>query len=229
MREKVDISFVTPLDGAFTKPIASKALQSLLEEKNIQVQTEFNTSIVDGNKGTIVSYDEREIPYDLLVTVPLHGGAEFIARSPGLGDELNFVKTDKATLQSTLAENIFAIGDATTLPTSKAGSVTHFEVEILVKNIASFFKGQALQSHFDGHANCFIETGFHQALPIDFNYEVEPQKGHFPFKFGPLPLLKESKMNHIGKMMFHWMYWNFLLPARPMPGITSRMKITGKF
>ena len=75
---------------------------------------------------------------------------------------------------------MFALGDATDLPTSKAGSVTHFEAEVLAENVARFLDGQELEPGYDGHANCFIETGFHKALLIDFNYEVEPLPGHFP-------------------------------------------------
>ena len=228
IRDKVDIVYVTPLDGAFTKPVASKALQKLLEDKNIAIETEFNTGEVDGTNGKIISYDERIVDFDLLVSVPVHGGSDFVGRSPGLGDELNFVLTNKETLQSSCAENIFAIGDATTLPTSKAGSVTHFETEILVDNIRSFLNGETLEGKFDGHANCFIETGFHQALLIDFNYETEPLPGKFPFKHGPMSLLKETKLNHMGKLMFHWAYWNILLPGRPMPGIPTQMSMKGK-
>ncbi len=228
IRDKVEIIYATPLDGAFTKPMASKFLQNLLSQKNIILETEFNTATADGKNSKLVAYDEREIPFDLLVSIPIHGGSSYIEKSPGLGDELNFVITDKNTLQAKCAANIFAIGDVTTLPTSKAGSVTHFAAEVLVENILAWFKGEELPAHFDGHANCFIETGFKRALLIDFNYETEPLPGHFPFAFGPMALLKETRLNHLGKMMFSWLYWNFLLPARPLPGIPSKMSLKGK-
>ena len=118
--------------------------------------------------------------FDLLVTVPLHGGAQFSSRSDGLGDDLGFVVTDRTTLQSKAAPNVFAIGDATNLPTSKAGSVTHFEAEVLTENIGRLLDDRELTGHFDGHANCFVETGFHKALLIDFNYDIEPLPGRFP-------------------------------------------------
>ena len=129
-------------------------------------------------------------PFDLLVTVPVHGGADFVARSPGLGDELNFVPTDPHTLQSDAAPNIFVLGDAANVPISKAGSVTHFEGEVLEENIVRFLAGEPLDASFDGHTNCFIETGFHKALLIDFNYDTEPLPGHFPGRAGPMPLLE---------------------------------------
>jgi len=159
------------------------------------------------------------------VTVPLHGGAGFIGRSPGLGDDLRFVPTDPATLQSAVAPNVFVLGDAANVPTSKAGSVAHFEGETLVRNVRRFLAGKPLEATFDGHSNCFIETGFGKALLIDFNYDQEPLPGRFPEPhLGPLPLLRESRRNHIGKLMFEWIYWHVLLPGRAMPGISAQMR-----
>ncbi len=228
IRDRVDLVYATPLDGAFTKPIASSRLGGLLAEKGVELVTEFNAGEVDGENGRLVSYDGRELDFDLLVTIPLHGGAAYVERSPGLGDALGFVLTDRATLQSLARPNVFALGDATDLPTSKAGSVTHFEGEVLVENIARFLAGEELEAGYDGHANCFIETGFHRALLIDFNYDVEPLPGRFPTPVGPLPLLRESRLNHLGKLMFEWVYWHGLLPGRDIPGIGTTMPMTGK-
>jgi sulfide:quinone oxidoreductase len=227
VRARTELVFATPLDSAFTKPIASEHLAGLLEEKEIELVTEFNAGEVDGVGGKLVSYDERVLDFDLLVTIPLHGGAEFVDRSPGLGDALGFVPTDKATLQASAKSNVFALGDATDLPTSKAGSVTHFEAEVLTDNVARYFEGEELRAGYDGHANCFIETGFRKALLIDFNYEIEPLPGRFPGAVG-LPLLRESRLNHLGKLMFQWVYWHALLPGREIPGIGSTMPMNGK-
>jgi sulfide:quinone oxidoreductase len=228
IRDRVELVYATPLDGAFTKPIASERLTGLLEEKGVELVTEFNAGEADGNGGRLVSYDGRELEFDLLVTVPLHGGAAFVDRSQDLGDPLGFVPTDKATLQSLARPNVFALGDATDLPTSKAGSVTHFEGEVLTDNIERFLAGRELAAGYDGHANCFIETGFHRALLIDFNYDVEPLPGRFPTPAGPLPLLRESRLNHLGKLMFQWFYWHGLLPGREIPGIGPAMSMAGK-
>ena len=228
VRDRTEIVLATPLDGCFTKPIASKHLTYLLEEKEIGLEVEFAAGEVDGSGGRLVSYDGREIPFDLLVTVPVHAGAEYVDRSPGLGDELGFVPTNPRTLQSLARPNVFALGDATNVPTSKAGSVTHFEGEMLTKNIRHFLAGEPLDESYDGHANCFIETGFGKALLIDFNYETEPLPGRFPSSLGPMPLLQESRLNHMGKLMFQWMYWHVLLPGRDIPGISPQMQMTGK-
>jgi len=228
VRDDVALTLVTPLDGAFTKPVASEHLAGLLAEKGIELVTEFATGEVDGANGRLVSYDDREVPFDLLVTIPLHGGAALVDRSPGLGDDLGFVPTDPRTLQSLARPNVFAIGDATNVPTSKAGSVTHFEAEILTENIRRYLAGEALDATFDGHANCFIETGFHKALLIDFNYEVEPLPGRYPTALGPLPLLRESRLNHMAKLAFQSIYWHMLLPGREIPGISAELQLRGK-
>lgn len=227
IRDKVELTYVTSLDGAFTKPVASARLGGMLKERNIALVTEFNTGSVDGEGGRLISYDEKEIPFDLAVVIPVHNGASYVLDSPGLGDELGFIPTDIHTLQTKAAPNIFALGDAAAVPTSKAGSVTHFEGEALVENVRRFLAGQPLDGSFDGHSNCFIETGFSKAMLIDFNYETEPLPGHYPGPVG-LPLLKESHLNHIGKLMFQWMYWHSLLPGRDLPGVSSDMPSAGK-
>ena len=227
MRDKVQITYVTPLDGAFTKPVASKQLRTMLADKDVELITEFNTGEVDGNNGKLIGYDGAEISFDLAVVVPLHSGAAFVGRSTGLGDELNFVPADEHTLQSKAAPNIFVIGDAANIPASKAGSVSHFEGETLVENVRRYLADEPLTPGFDGHANCFIESGFHKALLIDFNYDTEPLPGHYPARVG-LPLLKESRLNHLGKLMFQWFYWHSLLPGRDIPGIGADMPLAGK-
>ena len=228
MRDKVDITYVTPLSAAFTKEKSAEALGYLLKEKNIKIVTDFAIEHADGESGKIVDYGGEEVPFDLLVTIPTNMGDELMARS-GFGDDMNYVPTDKNTLQTKVKENIFALGDCTNVPASKAGSVAHFQAEILTENILRYIAGKELKPDFDGHANCFIETGHGKALLIDFNYENEPVKGKFPFAgIGPMSLLTESRLNHWGKLAFRWIYWNMLLPARKLPFITPKMSKAGK-
>jgi sulfide:quinone oxidoreductase len=227
VREKVQLTFVTPLDGAFTKPTCNRELSGLLEDKGVGLVTEFNTGEVDGQGGRLISYDGREVPFDLAVIVPLHGGQAYVERSPGLGDGLGFVPADQRTLQSKAAPNVFVIGDASDIPTSKAGSVAHFEGDILARNITRYLADEPLDAEFDGHTNCFIESGFGKALLIDFNYETEPLTGRFPGRLG-LPLLRQSRLNHLGKLAFSWLYWHVLLPGRDIPAVRSQMPAAGK-
>ncbi|MCK9399684.1 MAG: NAD(P)/FAD-dependent oxidoreductase [Bacteroidales bacterium] len=227
MRQKVTITYVTPLSGAFTKPKASQMLGNLLEEKNIKLVTDFSLAEVDNKNKKIIDYGGTEVPFDLLVTIPVHTGDQMIERS-GLGDDFNFVPTNKHTLQSEKFENIFVIGDAGNFPTSKAGSVVHFQAEILHENILCYIENRPFTASFDGHANCYIETGHGMGALIDFNYETEPLPGHFPFPgLGPFGLLKETRMNHYGKLLFRWIYWNILLKGKEMP-IDTQMTMAGK-
>ena len=227
LRDRTELVFVTPLDGAFTKPVASKELGHLLKERGVTVETDFMVESIDQERKVLISYDEREVPYDQLVTIPLNMGADFVARS-GLGDDLNYVPVDKHTSQSTQYPEIFALGDASNIPTSKAGSVAHFSVEVFVENFLELVAGKPMTHSFDGHANCFVESGQGKALLLDFNYDTEPLTGTFPIaKIGPMTLLKESRANHVGKLAFRHVYWNVLLPGRPI-GLPAQMSMTGK-
>lgn len=227
VRGKVDITYVTSLDGAFTKATCNQELSGLLAAKGIDVVTEFNTGRVDAGSGKLVSFDDREVAFDLAVVVPLHGGTPYVHRSPGLGDALGFVPADEATLQAKAAPNVFVIGDASAIRASKAGSVAHFEGEVLVRNIERFLAGQPLDASFDGHTNCFIESGDGKALLIDYNYEVDPVPGRYPGSVG-LPLLRESRLNHLGKLAFEHLYWHVLLPGYDIPAMGSPMPMSGK-
>jgi sulfide:quinone oxidoreductase len=227
LRERTELTYVTPLDGAFTKPLAARELGGMFDQRGIELEADFLLEHVDLTSRTLVSYDEREVPFDLLVTVPINMGADYVARS-GLGDELNHVRVDKHTFLADGHEDVFAIGDAANLPTSKAGSVAHFAVDVFVENFLRHVDGLPMQASFDGHANCFIESGDGKAMLLDFNYDTEPLLGAFPLpEIGPLKLLAESEANHLGKLAFRWIYWHVLLPGRPLP-LASAMSMLGK-
>ena len=227
IRDKVELSLVTPMSGAFTKPIATKMLSELLSEKNIKVIPDFYIERIDNENKTLVSYDEMEVPFDVLTIVPVNTGDEMIARS-GLGDDMNFIPTNKHTLQSEKFENIFVIGDAADIPTSKAGSVAHFAADVLYENLLNAIEGRPLTAKFDGHANCYIETGFGKGALIDFNYDTEPLPGTYPLPgIGPFGLLKNTKINHYGKILFRWIYWHILLKGKELP-IEAEMTMAGK-
>ena len=227
LRDRVQMKYVTPLEGAFTKPVASKYLGSMLDQRHIALEADFMVESVDAVNRRLVSFDGREVEYDLLVTVPVNMGADYIALS-GLGDELNYVPVDKETLLSNAYPNIFAVGDASNIPASKAGSVAHFSIDLFVDNFVEHVHGRPMTKKFDGHANCFVETGHGKGMLIDFNYLTEPLPGKYPVPgIGPFSLLKETEVNHWGKLGFRWMYWNVLLPGRPTP-LPAAMSMAGK-
>jgi sulfide:quinone oxidoreductase len=226
LRSKTELTLVTPLTGAFTKPICNEVLTDMLVEKGVKVIP--NASLAAVTDKTIVCPDGKAVPYDLLVTIPPHEGSDLIDDA-GLGDGIGFGLTDKQTLKSIKAERIFLVGDNTNVPTSKAGSVAHFQAEVVVHNLLREIDGKAALPLADGHANCFIETGHGKAILIDFNYDIQPVPGSFPLPLvGPMSLLKETRLNHLGKLAFRPIYWNMLLPGRHIPLVGSRMSTTGK-
>lgn len=230
IRNKVEIVLSTPLAGAFTKPIATQVFTKAMEAKNIKVIPNFNIASVDGNKGIMKSHDGREEKFDLLAAIPPNQGSEFVDDS-GLGTGAGFVIVDQETLKSKKADHIYAVGDVTNVPTSKAGSVAHFMGELAAENLHQEIMGKEPTHKFDGHSNCFIESGFKKAYLIDFNYKIEPLPGKFPLPvIGPFTLLGDTKMNHIGKMMFRNMYWNNVLRGKPIgaPFVSANMKMLGK-
>jgi sulfide:quinone oxidoreductase len=227
IRDRVELVYATPLPSAFTKPIASKLLGELLETRRITVEPEFMIERADPDERKIVSYDERDVPYDLLVSIPLNKGADVIGQS-GLGDELNFSPVNKHTFLSDRCDNIFVLGDASNAPASKAGSVAHFAIDLWAENFIHYTQGKELKPVFDGHANCFVETGFGKGMLIDFNYTQEPLPGTYPFPvIGPMELLKETRLNHWGKLAFREMYWNILMRGWGMP-LPPTMQMAGK-
>jgi sulfide:quinone oxidoreductase len=227
LRDRVAITYATPLEGAFTKPVCSKQLAGMLADRHITLEADFVIDRIDPQARTLVSVDDRVLPFDLLVTVPLQMGADYVARSD-LGDELNYVPVDRATLQCKAYSNIFALGDASDIPTSKAGSVAHFSIEIFTENFLELVEGRPMSHSFDGHTNCFIESGHGKGLLVDFNYDTEPLPGKYPLAgLGPFTLLGESRANHLGKLGFRWVYWHLLLKGRPMP-VPTLMSMAGK-
>ncbi|HFD80421.1 MAG TPA: CBS domain-containing protein [Gammaproteobacteria bacterium] len=230
VRKDVEITLVTPFSGAFTKPNANRILTKIAQQKKIEVIPNFSIERVDAENNCIHSFEGETVEYDLLCAIPPNLGPKVIEDS-GLGDGTGYGLTDPRTLKCRKADRIYFMGDNSNVATSKAGSVAHFEAETVVENLLREMKGEKPVPSFDGHANCFIESGYHKALLLDFNYDMEPLEGSFPMPaVGPFSLLKETHMNHIGKMAFDWVYWHMLLPGYlPMvPLLPSQMNFVGK-
>jgi sulfide:quinone oxidoreductase len=230
IRDRIEISLVTPYTGAFTKPNANRILSKVADEKGIRVVPNFATSAVDAEKKLIRTFDGRTVDYDLLCAIPPNLGPAVIDGSD-LGDGAGYAVTDPRTLKSRKADRIYLLGDNTNVATSKAGSVAHFEAETVVENLLREIDGKPALQTFDGHANCFVETGHHKAMLLDFNYDIEPLEGSFPLPYaGPFSLLEESHLNHLGKLAFKWVYWNMLLPGQlpNVPLLPSHMSFMGK-
>jgi sulfide:quinone oxidoreductase len=221
IRSQVEIVLAVPMPSLFTKPQTSAVFSKLLKQKNIEVIHDYHTGSVDTGKNTLISWDNRHLEYDLLVTIPTNMGADFIQRSK-VGDELNFVTTNPYTLQSKNWQNIWVIGDASDLPASKAGSVVHFQFEPLIQNILSHLEGREPTSLFNGHVNCVVEAGYNKGVFLDFDYESETPPGKIPIPIiGPFSSLQESTFNYWAKQSIQWLYWNTLLRYGKLPNMTK--------
>lgn len=229
IRSKIDITLVVPTSKVFTKPVANSALSMILEDKHINVVPNFSLASLDSENKVIHAFEGSSVEYDLLCVIPPNLGPAVIDDS-GLGDGTGFALTDPRTLKSRKADYIYFIGDNTNVATSKASSVAHFESETVVENLLREIAGKQPLATFDGHASCFIETGFKKSILIDFNYDMEPLPGAFPSPVGPFSLLKETLINHMGKMAFKKVYWNLLLTGRlsKAPFLSSHMSFVGK-
>ena len=227
VRDDIEIELVTPVAGAFTKPIASRILGEMAIQKNIKVTPNYDIAQVNHSEKTIESHKGEKVAYDMLISIPPNFGAQWVEDS-GMGDPMCYIDTDHFTLKAKEYDNIYVVGDATNVPTSKAGAVAHYESETIVENIMREIEGQEPKSTFDGHATCFICSGYEKAVLIDFNYEYEPLPGKFPFPgLGPFSLLGDSNFNYWGKMMFKWVYWNLMLKGVELP-LEQQLTLAGK-
>lgn len=227
VRDKVEIEFVTPIDNIFTKPVAAKALRAFADKKNIKVTPYFDLAKVNANEKTIESHKGEKVGYDLLVSIPPNFGAQAITDS-GMGDPMGYMQVDQYTLKAQNVDRVYVLGDATNVPTSKAGSVAHYMSYTVVENLVREIDGHDALPSFDGHATCFLASGFEKAILLDFNYVVEPLPGKFPFPgMGPFSLLQDTFGNYWGKMMFKWVYWNLMMKGLDLP-LEAQMNLAGK-
>jgi sulfide:quinone oxidoreductase len=194
IRERSELTLLSPLNRAFTVEPASKLVQPIMERRGIALQTFFNAEAVDPDAQVVESLEGEKAEYDLLVLVPPHRGQQ-VVEDAGLGDAGGWIPTDRATLQVKDHERLFALGDATDLPISKSGSTAHFEAPVVASRIASLVRGTAPKTNYGGRVMCFLETGGRRATALRFDYEHPPVP--------PAP----SALWHSAKWMFNRLYW----------------------
>jgi sulfide:quinone oxidoreductase len=227
IRDKSEIELVTPLPMAFTKPKAAAVFTESAKQKNIRITTSFELNRVDGKEKYIESVQGDKVKYDTLVIVPTTIGDPVISNS-GMDDGIGFVPTHHNTLKALKHDGVYVIGDATNVPTSKAGSVAHYEADVVVFNIMAEIYGAKPEEIYDGHSTCFIVYSKGTSSLIDFNYKIEPLPGKYPMpKLGPFSLLKETKANWYGKLAFEPLYWNVLLNGKHL-GMPPTLVMAGK-
>lgn len=225
-RDDIEIKFVTPQSEVFQQEITAKSLSNILRLRDIQVEPDFVVRHIDAKEKRLYSYDGKIIDYDLLVTVPPMRGQQFLIDS-GLADELGFVPCDIETFQHREFPDVFALGDAADLPTSKAGSAAVYQSRIFVPNFQNYVEGKPMTKRYDGHATCIVDTGFRKSTVIDLNYKTPALTGKlFIPKLGPLSLLKETRLNHLVKRLM-FPFYSVLMAAPPGLNI-SKLQMIGK-
>ena len=201
VRERSEVTLLSPLNRAFTIESASKLIQPILDARGIELATFFNVEAVDPSAGSVESLEGEKVEYDLLVLMPPHKGQQVVSDS-GLGDASGWLPTDRFTLQVAEHERIFALGDATNLPISKSGSTAHFEAPVIASRIASLVNGSAPKKNYGGRVMCFLETGDGKATALRFDYEHPPVP--------PQP----NRAWHMAKWIFNRAYWETVPQGR---------------
>jgi len=201
LRQKTEIHYTFPLNRVFPIESVAEVAAPLLEQRGIKTTVFFNTEAVDTERQVISSLEGEELPYDLLVMVPPHRGAQVIENS-GLGDGQGWIPTHRETLEVKNVERVYALGDATDLPVSKSGSAAHFEAKVIASRIEAEVRGEEPDPKhglYTGEVMCFLETGHNHATQLVFDYEHPPRP--------PRP----SLYYHMEKQLFNRAYW-YIVP-----------------
>ncbi len=199
LRDRTTIDFCSPIGRAFTIESVSEMATPILESKGIELHTFFNVEAIDPEHKLVQSLEGEELPYDLLILVPPHKGQQFLmdaglAPAPG-----GWLPTDRHTLQVGGRPNVFALGDATDLPLSKAGSTAHFEAPVVAERIVALVEGRApsgKHADYAGKVMCFFEIGDGKGTLLQFDYDHPPRPP------------KPNQLWHLGKIVFNKTYWH---------------------
>jgi len=204
LRDRSEIHYCSPIGRAFTIESVSDMATPILEEKGIELHTFFNVETIDPERRVVESLEGEELSYDLLILVPPHRGAQLVIDS-GLAPPAGWLPTDHHTLEVTGHERMFAIGDATDLPLSKAGSTAHFEAPIVVERIVAAVEGRepdAVAGSYTGKVMCFFEVGDGKGTLLQFDYDHPPKPP------------KPNRLWHLGKVVFNKTYWHTVPKGR---------------
>lgn len=198
LRERSEMHYCSPIGRAFTIETVSEMATPILEQKGIELHTFFNVETIDPARKVVQSLEGEELPYDLLILVPPHRGARLVIDS-GLAPASGWLPTDHHTLQVGGRPNVYALGDATDLPLSKAGSTAHFEAPIVAERIAAAIQGrepQGKHASYTGKVMCFFEVGDGKGTLLQFDYDHPPRPP------------KPNCFWHLGKIVFNKTYWH---------------------
>jgi sulfide:quinone oxidoreductase len=204
LRERSELHYCSPIGRAFQIPSVSEMATPILAEKGIELHTFFNVETIDPERRVIGSLEGEELPYDLLVLVPPHRGAQVVIDA-GLAPPSGWLPTDPHTLLVKGHENVYTIGDATDLPLSKAGSTAHFEAPVVAERLAAAVQGRepkGKHASYEGKVMCFFEVGDGKGTLLQFDYDHPPRPP------------KPNRLWHLGKLVFNSTYWHTVPKGR---------------
>ena len=205
LRDRTEMHFCSPIGRAFTIESVSEMATPILETKGIELHTFFNVEAIDPARKLVLSLEGEELPYDLLILVPPHKGQQFLMDSGLAPAPGGWLPTDRHTLLVGGRTNVYALGDATDLPLSKAGSTAHFEAPVVAERISAAVEGRAPQGkHVDykGKVMCFFEIGDGKGTLLQFDYDHPPKPP------------KPNQLWHLGKIVFNKTYWHTVPKGR---------------
>lgn len=193
VRQDVELTYTYPINRSHSIPEVGAWATPLLQQRGVTLETFFNAESVDAEKKVLSSMEGTEVPFDVLIAIPEHRSAAYLEAS-GL-TLAGWVPTDRASLAVKGQEGIWALGDTTDLPVSKAGSVAHYQAGVVAKNVAAAVHGEAPVARYEGKTICFIETGLDCATFLEFDYRRPPS------------LMAPTKMIHWMKLAYNNAYW----------------------
>jgi sulfide:quinone oxidoreductase len=205
LRDASELHFCSPIGRAFTIESVSDMATPILEEKGIELHTFFNVETIEPVRKVVQSLEGEELPYDLLILVPPHKGQQFLMDSRLAPAPGGWLPTDRATLQVGDRPNVFALGDATDLPLSKAGSTAHFEAPVVTERIVAAIEGRGVdhkRGDYLGKVMCFFEVGDGKGTLLQFDYTHPPRPP------------KPNRFWHLGKIVFNKTYWHTVPKGR---------------
>lgn len=204
IREQTTIRYTFPINAVFTIPSVAVLAEKMMRDKQIEIETFFNLESIDPEKKVASSLEGTDLEFDIAVFVPPHKGAAFLRGHP-IADADGWVDVDRATLEARISPDVWALGDTTNLPISKAGSTAHFEGQTVAAGIVSAIRGNAPEPRhaaYNGHVMCFLEAGHSKATLLDFDYGHPPEPS------------KPSTWIHYGKLLFNQAYWHLVPTGR---------------
>jgi sulfide:quinone oxidoreductase len=184
VRGQSKIVFMSGQPGIFAVEKYARTLRQVVERKQIDARFRESLVSVDGEarQATFQNLDTSErtvIRYDLLHVVPPMSAPDFISRGP-LANADGWVDVDRETLRHARYPNVFSLGDASGLPTSKTGAAIRKQAPVLVKNLVSTLLGRPMEAKYNGYTACPLVTGYGRLVMAEFDYNNEPRET-FPF------------------------------------------------